>query len=360
MSLLLLLGIVIGTIAGACAAHFAARVRSASSDAQLTALRAQTRELQARVVEQQRALDNRGAELTATKQALAGAEAQRDAAFREATQKGTQLEKFGDELRVERQRAEALNAHLAQLRTSLDEQKKSYEQQMTNLREAEARLKDTFSAVAAEVLKGNNQQFLDLAKSELERQQTVARNDLDSRKKEVEVLVKPIADNLDKLNREVQQIENKRENAYGDIKAQIEGLRVTGNEIKAEAARLVGALKMPQQRGRWGEIQLRRVVELAGMVRYCDFDEQVGVRDSDDNLLRPDMTVRLPGGRTIVVDSKVSLSAYLEAAASDDETLRSTKLRDHAAQVRTHLLQLAKKTYWNQFDCTPEFVVAFL
>ncbi len=311
----ILTGLVLGAFLGWCIA----RIRSSAQGALLAATRQQLTGAHIQLAEMQRQLETRSAQLSKT-----------------------QIES---------------SASIAAAQARLE----SFERELANGKQTEQRLKESFAMVAAEALKGNNQQFIALAKSELERQHQHAEGDLEARKKEVENLVKPISDTLDKLGKEVRDIETKREGAYSEIRTQVESLRLTGDQIKSETARLVGALKMPQQRGRWGEIQLRRVVELAGMVRYCDFDEQVGVRDAEDNLLKPDMTVKLPGGRTIVVDSKVSLSAYLEAAAcEDDDAFRTVKLKEHAAQIRAHLSKLSAKTYWNQFEKTPEFVVAFL
>jgi DNA recombination protein RmuC len=350
----------VGAVLTWLAAKNRSMAESAGLSAQLKALQQLLAEAQRRATETEQQLTSRTTELQDAREKLGAARAS-IVGFEAAVQERDQrLERFSTELINARDQNTRLQAELAKLGSALHEQKNSYELQMANLRDAEERLKNTFQSVAAEALKGNNLQFLTLAKSELEKQQQQAEGDLASRKKEVENLVKPISETLDKLGKEVREIETKREGAYGEIKTQIENLRLTGDQIKTEAARLVTALKMPQQRGRWGEIQLRRVVELAGMVRFCDFDEQVSVRDSEDNLQKPDMTVRLPGGRMIVVDSKVSLAAYLEAAACEDETQRAAKLKDHAGQIKSHLMRLSNKSYWSQFASAPEFVIAFL
>ena len=269
--------------------------------------------------------------LDAARISEAAAMAQRDAAQQLSS---TQAE----ELKVLRERGEALRAQLERVQTSLHEKQISFEAQLATWQQSEARLKESFQAMAAEALRGNSGE----------------------QRLQLEHVVKPLADSLCRFNDKVQDIETKREGAYAEIRTQIEHLRRTSAEVGSEASRLANALRMPAQKGRWGEVQLRRIVELAGMLRYCDFDEQVSVRDDNDRLQRPDMTVHLPGGRTIVLDSKVSLKAYLEADALEDEAQRKIKLAEHARQLNDHISKLAEKRYWSQFNRAPEFVIAFV
>jgi DNA recombination protein RmuC len=232
-----------------------------------------------------------------------------------------------------RARTEGLQVREAALGATLEQERKAAAEKLELVEQARQRLVETFQALSAEALKSNNQSFLDLA---VTRQQAI------------EQTVKPIADSLDKVERQIQAMEQAR----AVLSDQVRGL-------STETANLVTALRSPKARGRWGEIQLQRVVELAGMLERCDFVQQESA-GTEDGLLRPDLIVKLPGGKRIVVDSKVSLKAYLEAYEATDENVRAARLRDHATQVRTHLQQLSAKAYWEQFQPAPEFVVMFL
>jgi len=257
---------------------------------------------------------------------------------------------------------EDLKAELEKLRKQLTEretQAKVAEEKFAAVAEANERLKETFKALSAEALKSNNRAFLDLAKATLEKFQQSARSELESRQKAIDELVRPLRESLGRMDRSLQEIEKSRAAAFAGISEQVKSLLQVQNRLQAETANLVNALRTPAVRGRWGEVQLRRVVELAGMVPYCDFEEQPSV-ETPDGRLRPDMIVRLPNQRTVIVDAKVSLKAYLEALEAQDEETREAKLAEHAAQVRAHLQRLSGKSYWSQFDGSPEFVVAFL
>ena len=247
----------------------------------------------------------------------------------------------------------------AELQTTVEAERKAGEEKLALLRQAEAKLADAFNALAAEALKNNNQSFLALAKQSLETFQQEAKGDLAKRQLAIDQLVTPVKEALTKLDTQVVQLEKERVGAYKELSSQVRSLADTQSQLRSETANLVKALRAPQVRGRWGEIQLKRVVELAGMLEYCDFNQQTSV-NTDDGRLRPDLLVRLPGGKNIVVDAKVPLAAYLEAVEAPDETLRVAKLRDHAAQVRAHMSALSRKSYWEQFQPAPEFVVLFL
>jgi DNA recombination protein RmuC len=224
---------------------------------------------------------------------------------------------------------------------------------------AEKALLERFQAAAQDALRGNSEHFMQLAQAKLAEQQQNAAHALASQKSEVEQLVKPISEALNRFQQQVQQLETQREGAYAGITEQVRMLASAQQDLRQETSRLVGALKTPIHRGRWGEIQLRRVVELAGMVEHCDFDEQP-TYSTEEGRLRPDLIVHLPGGREIVVDAKVALTAYMDSTAAETDAMRVEKLKQHAAQVKAHVVRLSSKSYWQQLDATPEFVVAFL
>jgi len=221
------------------------------------------------------------------------------------------------------------------------------------------RLREMFGSLAADALRNNNQSFLELAKANLEKFQSVAKNDLEARQKAVEHLVAPIQDSLNKVDEKIQQIEKNRNTAYDTLTVQVQSLIGTQEQLRTETGNLVKALRAPSVRGRWGEIQLRRVVEIAGMLPFCDFAEQETLNTSEGRL-RPDLIVKLPGGKNVVVDAKTPLQAYLEAIEATDDDVRRLKLVEHARQVRDHMTKLSSKAYWEQFEASPEFVVMFL
>lgn len=263
------------------------------------------------------------------------------------------------ELQQQKRLAEERGQMLADMRAELAAAQAGIAAERDALTRAEAKLNETFESLASKALQGNAEQFMLLARAKMEEQQKSAAHDLAARKAEVEQLVKPISEVLAKFEAQVQQIEQKREGAYAGISEQLKMLSSSQESLKSETSRLVGALKTPIHRGRWGEVQLRRVVELAGMVEHCDFEEQPSY-ETEEGRQRPDLIVHLPGGREIVVDSKVSLAAYLEAVTCESEADRAELLRQHAAQIKAHMVRLSSKSYWQQLECTPEFVVAFV
>jgi DNA recombination protein RmuC len=264
----------------------------------------------------------------------------------------------GDLTRLQEGNAK-LREQAAALESILQHERKSASEKLAFVNRATEELREAFQALAAEALRSNNQSFLQLAKASLERFQSEAKGDLEARQKAVENLVAPIRESLDRVDSQIQQLEKDRSQAYGTLTEQVQSLIGTQKALQAETGNLVKALRTPSVRGRWGEIQLRRVVEIAGMQAYCDFDEQVTVSTSDGRL-RPDLIVKLPGGKNVVVDAKTPLQAYLDAVETTDDELRRAKLVEHARQVRNHMNALASKSYWEQFDSTPEFVVMFL
>ena len=204
-----------------------------------------------------------------------------------------------------------------------------------------------------------NKSFLELANATLEKFQEVAQNDLSHRQQAISDLVKPMTESLQTVDQKIIELEKSRMSAYAVLKHQVSELLSSQKQLKTETSNLVNALRAPSVRGRWGEMQLRRVVEMAGMVNYCDFEEQVSSSDNEGRL-RPDLIINLPGEKKIIVDAKAPLAAYLEALEAKDEDTRQEKLKDHARQVRAHIKGLAKRSYYEQFQPAPEFVVLFL
>ncbi len=248
----------------------------------------------------------------------------------------------------------------AQLQTRLEQERLLSAEKIALLERAEAKLGDAFKALSSEALRSNNQSFLDLARTTLERFQENARGDLDQRQSAISDLVAPVRQSLDRMDGQIQALEKERVGAYEGLKQQVISLLDSQRELRSETSNLVRALRSPVARGRWGEIQLKRVVEMAGMVDHCDFFEQHSVTDDQGNKLRPDMVVKLPGGKTIVVDAKAPVEAYLDGIGSTDDAARRTSLVRHARHVRDHMKQLGGKAYWDQFSASPEFVVLFL
>ncbi len=254
--------------------------------------------------------------------------------------------------------AQAL-AELASLQTRLEEERRANHEKLELLSNAEEKLADAFKALSADALRSNNQSFLELAKQNLQTFQETAKGDLDKRRQAIDELVKPLKDSIDKVDNKIGELEKTRAGAYSELREQVKALATSQTQLQAETGNLVKALRVPHVRGRWGEIQLRRVVELAGMLEYCDFVEQETV-PTEESRIRPDLVVKLPGNRTIVVDSKVPFEAFYESIATSDDEVRAARLKDHARLVRAHITTLSRKSYWETVQPTPEFVLLFL
>jgi len=261
-----------------------------------------------------------------------------------------------DGLRAENSQA---IAELSALTTRLEEERKASSEKIELLNNAEEKLADAFKALSADALRNNNQSFLHLAKENLQKFQESAKGDLEQRQQAIDQIIRPLKESLEKVDGKIGELEKTRIGAYSELREQIKTLATSQSQLQAETGNLVKALRVPHVRGRWGEIQLRRVVELAGMLQYCDFVEQETVA-TEDSRIRPDLIVRLPGNRTIVVDSKVPFDAFYESISTTDDEVRAARLNDHARLVRAHITALSRKSYWETVQPTPEFVLLFL
>ena len=254
-------------------------------------------------------------------------------------------------------------AHLrnlnTQLHTTLELERKAHIEKLQALQEAREQLAHTFSALSSQALKHNNEEFLKLATENLRHFQTRAQGDLEQREKAIENMVKPIREALDKTEKQIQNIEKDRKEAYGALNHHLETMARTQTDLQDQTRQLVNALRRPEVRGQWGELTLKRLAELAGMVEHCDFYEQEHV-DSDAGRQRPDMIIRMPDQREIVVDVKTPLDAYLSAIEAGDELTRTQHLQRHARNVRQRVQELSSKAYWSQFKDAPNFVVLFI
>jgi len=260
---------------------------------------------------------------------------------------------------VYRSKRKALAGQIAELEGNLKNQEALQAEREIAFELANASLSKAFSDLANQSLKSNSENFLRLAEQNLGTHQEKAKRELSEREKAVEALVKPIREALESSQKQISELEKARSEAYGGIKNQLEAMQLSQKSLTQETQNLVKALRRPEVRGRWGEITLRRLVELAGMVEHCDFVEQVHTV-SDGQTIRPDMIVRMPDQRELVVDVKTPLDAYLEAAEAADDAQRKLGLERHAKNVRAHIRLLASKSYWNQFDESPEFVILFI
>jgi DNA recombination protein RmuC len=263
------------------------------------------------------------------------------------------------ELTETRNACSTAEREIASLSATLDHERATNVEKLQLVEQAQYRLADSFKALASEALQSNNKAFVDLAKSELAQQQIKAREDLDKRTTQMDALVKPITDSLTKVDSKIEQLEKERVQAHGALFNHLKTVTAGQEELKRETANLVTALRAPHTRGRWGEMQLRRVCEMAGMIKHCDFTEQTTVM-SDDGKLRPDVVVQLPGEKQIVIDAKVPMVAYLDSIEAQDETSRKAFMQTHVRHVRDHVKKLSDKAYWSQFDATPECVVMFV
>ena len=270
-----------------------------------------------------------------------------------------QITQAGDDFNTLRIKMEAEQAAKVKAETQLNEANSRLEEERKIIDEAKTKLTDSFKAIAGDTLNANTTNFLKLAKEALDKVVADAKGDLGIRQESIQGLVKPLNESLKQFEEHVRAIEKSRQESYAGLTEQLKTVSKTQDELKSQTTNLVTALRRPEVRGRWGELTLHRAVELAGMSPYCDFCEQVSV-STEDGRLRPDMIVKLPSERQIVVDSKAPLDAFLDAIHAPDEEKRKSAMERHANQVRGHMENLASKAYWDQFPKAPEFVVMFI
>ena len=264
------------------------------------------------------------------------------------------------ELRALREDNSSAKEALARLESQRDAELKAAAEKLALLEEAKINLQDSFKALSSEALSKNNESFLNLAKATLEKYQEGARGDLEKRQQAINKTVEPVGEALRVFNERVSKIEERRTETDAGLREKLKQLAESQLQLSRTTGSLVQALRAPQVRGQWGELQLRRTVEMAGMLNYCDFEEQSSIETEDGQRQRPDMLIRLPNERRVVVDSKVPLAAYLDALESDDPDVQTQRMQAHARHLREHIRGLSAKSYWTQFEDTPEFVVLFI
>ncbi len=365
-----IVAIVIGVVIGGLAVQFimkakieaAAQKGAVDSLAELEKLKERIISRDERIAQLQQREQSISAELKNTTELLKRESSLRSAAEEKNSRipelENTLVQKDVD-IKVLQDSVTALKTRCQELETKLIEERKLAEEKLSLLQEAQQKLGDAFKSLSADALKHNNQSFIDLAKQTLEQYTQAAQTDIEARKKSIDQLVQPLQTSLEKVDQKIQEIEKDRSASYASISQYLKTLETSQKDLKEETNKLVNALRQPTVRGRWGEMQLRRVVELAGMVNYCDFYEQESV-NVEGGRLRPDMIVKIPGDKIIIVDAKTPLSAYIEAYEAKDEDVKKQKLLQHASQIKTHMNQLGAKAYWDQFDQAPEFVVLFI
>jgi DNA recombination protein RmuC len=258
-----------------------------------------------------------------------------------------------------RARADELDRRLVRMAGELERERVLAAEKLRSVEELNGRFAEAFKAMSADALKANNEQFLALARSAFGTLQAEARGELEKRQKAVSEIVAPVAETLKKVDGELLRFDRERREAQGALQQQLRTLAEGQERLRGETGNLVAALRQPHTRGRWGEMQLRRVVEVAGMLAHCDFVEQSTVQ-ADGRTLRPDLLVNLPGGKHVVVDAKAPLLAYLDALDAPTDDDREALMRAHARQLREHMRKLGAKSYWSQFPHAPDFVVLFL
>lgn len=276
-----------------------------------------------------------------------------------AEQKNERIGSLEHDLDTRSKDLQLATAELAAVKTALENEKELNNRNLELLRDAQAKLSEAFSSLSSQALRENNKTFLEIAQSSMQQMMQSMASDYQQRQQAIADTVSPLRESLDKVDQKIQELEKVRVSDYSSLSQQLQVISQTNEKLQGETSQLVKALRQPVVRGRWGEMQLRRVVELAGMVNYCDFTEQESVT-TETGRLRPDMIVRLPGNKSVIVDSKAPLQSYIDAIEADNDDIKRQKLQAHAQLVKNHINTLSNKAYWEQFNPTPEFVVLFL
>ena len=290
---------------------------------------------------------------------LATAQARREAAEQRAAELQAQVRQREAADAKLHEEIVAARAECARVGAALDAERAASAEKLALLQSAETKLRETFASLSAAALQQNNDAFLQLAKTSLAEYQKTAVMDLDGRQKAIETLVQPLRDSLTKVDAKLHEIDRGRVSTEAQLAEQIRSLTHAQQALQTETSRLAGALRSSNIRGQWGELQLRRVLEAAGMVEGSHYEIKESVQ-TEDGRLTPDVLVKLPGGKNVVVDAKVPLTAYLEAYNCPDDASREAKLRDHARQVKDHVVRLGNKAYWTHFQPAPDIVVMFV
>lgn len=355
----LALGVGLGLAAGGFVAWTLARQRAVRENA---ALASRNAVLEERLVATERARETNESRASALAAQLAEVDAARDRAERElaaADERARQVEPLKIALRDLRAEKDALADARAQLESRIAAERQAADELRVLFEANTAKLREAFQALAAQALQANNESFLKLAETRLKETQTQATGDIEARKKEVEALVKPLQESLKGLDDQARALETKRVQAYAELTTQVTQLMGAQQKLQSETGNLVMALRAPHVRGRWGEVGLRRLVEMAGMLEHCDFEVQHQV-ETEQGRQQPDMIIHLPGARTIIVDSKAPLPEFLSPNEMNDEAVRARWLQANARAVRDHMTALSAKEYWTRLESSPDMVILFL
>lgn len=357
---------VVGIAIGAIIGYLLGGKKDSGMEAEKAGAVARASELEKQIKQKDTEISRRDDQIVRERDKLLAAEGARAEAETKLTEARSDITDLREQLEAKelerasyRDKAIAADNRSAELNATNKAIVRQLEEQKQFLAEAEEKLREAFASLSSEALRRNNTAFLETAKETLDAKVKESATDLDARKVAIETLVKPLGDSLQKFDGKLGEIELKREGAYSEMKTLLDAMKRSTEDLKYGTTQLVSALKTSHVRGKYGEISLRRVVEAAGLSPHCDFDEQTSV-STETGKLRPDMNINLPGHRQLILDSKVPLAAYMRAFETDSEEERIQCFKEHALAVRTHLKQLSHKSYWEQFEAAPDFVIMYL
>lgn len=363
---ILIISVVVGLGLGVVIGYLLGGRKDTGLESDKAAAEAKSAELEKQIKQKDIEISRRDDEIRRQQDRLVAAESAKSEAETRLNEARTDIIDLREQLEAkELERVSYRNAHIAAEKKSVELQARNesilqqLEEQKQFLAEANMKLRDAFASLSSEALRRNNSSFIELANEKLNEKVSESAGELEKRKQAIEQMVKPLGENLTKFNDKLNDIEEKRQKAYGTMETLLEAMKTTTESLNVGTNRLVTALKTSHVRGKYGEISLRRVVEVAGLSPYCDFDEQITVKAGEDKL-RPDMAVNLPNKRQLIIDAKVPLAAYMRAFETDDETKRNESMKEHALAVRDHLKKLSNKSYWEQFPQAPDFVIMYL